>query len=120
MSFATAPGRRGGDKMTNTSKSGDKKLNNNLTNNLSDSHTIPGEELSSWSRRQKIAMIAYFGLLGLLLVVSACSKQSAKPALVAASSPAAVPTAPPEAALSAGVPPQPEPLTSKTMAKKRP
>lgn len=56
--------------------------------------------LSSWSRQQKIAMIASMVLLGLLLGMSACSKQASKPALVGVSgtSPAAAPapTAPVE------------------------
>jgi hypothetical protein len=54
--------------------------------------TISGTMLSSWSRQQKLAMFASFALLGLLLVVSACSKQSSKSALVAVSSPAATTT----------------------------
>ncbi len=41
--------------------------------------------LSSWSRQQKIAMFAAFAILGLLLVVSACSKQTSKTALVGVS-----------------------------------
>ena len=92
--------------MTTTWKSGEKKSSNNATNN-----TVSGTTLSSWSRQQKIAMIAGFAILGLLLAVSACSKQSSKPALAAAPSPAstsatlavtATPaTAPTTAALSA-------------------
>jgi hypothetical protein len=69
--------------MTTTWKSGDKKPNNNAPNN-----TISGTMLSSWSRQQKLAMIASFAILGLLLAVSACSKQGPKPALVGVSSPA--------------------------------
>ena len=49
-------------------------------------NTISASTLSSWSRQQKLAMIAGFAILGLLLIVSACSKQSAKPALVGVSS----------------------------------
>jgi hypothetical protein len=77
--------------MTTTWKSGDKKPSNQAPNN-----TISGTMLSSWSRQQKLAMIAGFAILGLLLVVSACSKQGPKPALVGVSSPAsssATPTA---------------------------
>jgi hypothetical protein len=44
--------------------------------------------LSSWSRQQKLAMTAGFIILGILLGLSACSKQSAKPALVGVSEPA--------------------------------
>jgi len=51
-------------------------------------NTFSGTTLSSWSRQQKLAMIAGFAILGLLLAVSACSKQSPKPALVGVSSPA--------------------------------
>jgi hypothetical protein len=46
-----------------------------------------GTTLSSWSRQQKIAMISGFVLLGILIALSACSKQSPKPALVGISSP---------------------------------
>jgi len=77
--------------MTTTWKSGDKKPSNHAPNT-----TISGTMLSSWSRQQKLAMIAGFATLGLLLVVSACSKQGPKPALVGVSSPAsssATPTA---------------------------
>jgi hypothetical protein len=48
-----------------------------------------GATLSSWSRQQKIAMISGFAILGILIVLSACSKQSPKPALVGISSPEA-------------------------------
>jgi hypothetical protein len=69
--------------MTTTWKSGDKKPSNHEPNN-----TVSGTMLSSWSRQQKLAMIAGFAILGLLLAVSACSKQGPKPALVGVSSPA--------------------------------
>jgi len=46
-----------------------------------------GATLSSWSRQQKIAMIAGFVILGILIALSACSKQAPKPALVGISSP---------------------------------
>jgi hypothetical protein len=77
--------------------------------------------LSSWSRQQKLAMIAGFAILGLFLVVSARSKQGRKPALVGVSSPAsssatsgatAVPVSTPTAAAL------PEPV--KKTPKKRP
>jgi len=67
--------------MTTTWKSGDQKSTNQATKN-----TISGTTLASWSRQQKLAMIAAFAILGLLLAVSACSKQSPKPALVSVSS----------------------------------
>jgi hypothetical protein len=74
-----------------------------------------GTTLSSWSRQQKIAMLAGFVLLGILLIVSACSKQSPKTALVGisapetqASTPAVTPT-----------PTMPGPVTPATVAKKK-
>jgi hypothetical protein len=68
-------------------KSGDKKSTNQATS----SNAISGTMLSSWSRQQKLAMIASFTILGLLVAMSACSKQSPKPALVGVSSPTASP-----------------------------
>jgi hypothetical protein len=53
--------------------------------------TYTGTTLSGWSRQQKIAMIASLAILGLLLAMSACSKQAPKSALVAVSSPAPAP-----------------------------
>src|ERR1039457_3504622 len=76
------------------------------------SNTFSGTALSSWSRQQKLAMIASFAILGLLLALSACSKQSPKPALVGVSSsapasasvstvtPAASPNAPQQATIA--------------------
>jgi hypothetical protein len=97
-------------------KSTNQKSTNQATNN-----TISGAILSSWSRQQKLAMIAGFAILGLLLFVSACSKQSSKSALVAVSDPVSTPATPAIAAIpvltaSAAVPPAP---TKKT-PKKRP
>lgn len=87
--------------MTTTWKSANQKSVSQATND-----TISGMTLSSWSRQQKIAMIAGFAILGLLLALSACSKQSSKPALAGLSSPASTPvtpavTAPPAAAPTA-------------------
>jgi len=65
-----------------------KSANQQSTNQAPNDNTISGTTLSSWSRQQKIAMIAGFAILGLLLAMSACSKQSSKPALAAVSSPA--------------------------------
>jgi ABC-type Fe3+-hydroxamate transport system substrate-binding protein len=53
-----------------------------------------GTTLASWSRQQKIAMIAGFVLLGVLIALSACSKQSPKAALVGISAPSAQPSTP--------------------------
>ncbi len=82
-----------------------------------------GTTLSSWSRQQKIAMISGFTILGILIALSACSKQSPKPALVgisaqgAQSSTAAPTLAPPT------TPTTPTPVaneTKKKTHKKRP
>ncbi|MGB9204834.1 MAG: hypothetical protein WCB94_12820 [Terriglobales bacterium] len=73
--------------MTTIWKSGDKKSTNQVTSNS----TICGTMLSSWSRQQKLAMIAGFTILGLLVAMSACSKQSPRPAQASISSPAVSP-----------------------------
>jgi hypothetical protein len=86
--------------MTTTWKSGDQKPSNQAPNN----NTISGTMLSSWSRQQKLAMIAGFAILGLLLVVSACSKQGPKPALVGVSSPASSSATPAAAAVPVTAP----------------
>ena len=100
--------------MTTTWKSGDKKPSNQAPNN-----TISGTILSSWSRQQKLAMIAGFAILGLLLVVSACSKQSPKPALVGVSSPAPS-SAPTTATLATTPTAASSPAPVKKTPKKRP
>jgi hypothetical protein len=79
--------------MTTNWKSDDKKPatqkpNTQVTNNAN-SNTISEGMLSSWLRQQKLAMIACFAILGVLVVVSACSNESPKPALVGVSSPLA-------------------------------
>jgi hypothetical protein len=103
--------------MTTSWKSGDKKPSNPAPNN----NTISGTMLSSWSRQQKLAMIAAFAILGLLLVVSACSKQGPKPALVGVSSPAPS-SATPAAAVTAATTPTAaaSPAPTKKTPKKRP
>jgi hypothetical protein len=103
--------------MTTIWKSGDKKSAKQTTNN----NTISGTTLSSWSRQQKLAMIAGFAILGLLLAVSACSKQSPKPPLVGVSNPVsnlATPavTAAPATTSTAAASPEP----AKKTPKKRP
>lgn len=60
----------------------------------STTNTLSGTTRSSWSRQQKFAMIATFVMLGLLLVFSACSKQSQNPAPVRVLNPAPALTAP--------------------------
>lgn len=107
--------------MTTTWKSGNRKSANQETNN----NTISGTTLSAWSRQQKLAMIAGSSILGLLLAVSACSRQSPKPALVGVSSPAPASATPvaaanvATAAPAATTPAVPAPAKKKT-AKKRP
>jgi hypothetical protein len=78
--------RRGGDKMATIWKSANLSNKTNQSNNRTN-NTLSGTILSSWSRQQKLAMIAGFAILGLLLVVSACSNQASKPALVSVPGP---------------------------------
>jgi hypothetical protein len=102
--------------MTTTWKSGDKKPSNQAPNS-----TISGTMLSSWSRQQKLAMIAGFAILGLLLAVSACSKQDPKPALVGVSSPAPSSATPATAVTDATTPTAAAlPARVKKTPKKRP
>ena len=102
--------------MTTTWKSGDKKPSNQAPNT-----TISGTMLSSWSRQQKLAMIAGFAILGLLLVVSACSKQGPKPALVGVSSPAPSSATPATAVTAATTPTAAaSPAPAKKTPRKRP
>jgi hypothetical protein len=66
------------------------------TSKATTNNTFTGTTLSSWPRQQKMAMLAGFVILAILLGLGACSKQSAKPALVSVSGAAptvAVPTA---------------------------
>lgn len=60
--------------------------NDELTKQATD-NAISGSMLSSRSQQQKIAMIAGFAILALLLALYACSKESPKPALAGVSSP---------------------------------
>ena len=86
-------------------------------------NTFSGTTLSSWSRQQKIAMIATIVMLGFLLAFSACSKQSQSPAQVGVSNPAPSLTAPvptattPAAATAVASAP---PAAPKKVHKKRP
>jgi hypothetical protein len=103
--------------MTTTWKSGDQKPSNQAPTN----NTISGTMLSSWSRQQKLAMIAGFAILGLLLVVSACSKQDPKPALVGVSSPASSSATPATTVTAAATPTAAaSPAPTKKTPKKRP
>jgi hypothetical protein len=85
-------------------------------------NTFTGTTLSTWSCQQKLAMIAGFAILGLMLAVSACSKQSTKPALVGVSSPDANAPLPPSAGAPQTLTPQAAatPSTTAKKAKKRP
>ncbi len=100
--------------MTTTWKSTNQESANQATNNI-----ISGTTLSPWSRQQKLAMIAGFAILGVLLAVSACSKQSPKPALAGISSPASTSPAPAAAATPA-TNPTAAALPAKKTPKKRP
>jgi hypothetical protein len=89
------------------------------TSKATTNNTFTGATLSSWSRQQKLAMMAGFVILGILLGLSACSKQSAKPALVSVSGPAqtsAVPAATTTANTTASI----APVAHKKVHKKRP
>ena len=79
-----------------------------------------GATLSSWSRQQKIAMIAGFVLLGFLIVMSACSQQAPKSALIAVPS-AETQTAPAGLTPAPAATPTPvSPVAKKKTHKKRP
>jgi hypothetical protein len=82
--------------------------------------TISATTLSSWSRQQKLAVIAGFAILAVLLAASACSKQSSKPALVSASSPAAISPTSTVAEMAPVAPVAATPAPTKKAAKKRP
>jgi len=77
------------------------------TNTKASNNAFTGTTISSWSRQQKLAMITGFAILGLLLAVSACSKQSSKAAQAGASGAAAN-----SGALPAASAPQAQPATT--------
>src|SRR5437667_7834860 len=79
-----------------------------------------GTTLSSWSRQQKIAMIAGFVLLGILIALSACSKQSPKPALVGLSRPETQTTAAAPLPAPSTSPATATPIVKKKAQKRRP
>ncbi len=107
--------------MTTNWKSGDRKSRNQESANQATNNTISGTTLSSWSRQQKLTMIAGFAIVGLLLAMSACSKESPKPALVGVSSPASTSATPTAAAAPAIIPTAAvSPAPAKKMRKKRP
>ena len=79
-----------------------------------------GATLSAWSRQQKIAMIAGFVILGILIALSACSKQSPKPALVGISSPDTQTSTASAAPSPTATPAPTTPVAKKKTHKKRP
>jgi hypothetical protein len=79
-----------------------------------------GATLSSWSRQQKIAMIAGFVILGILIALSACSKQAPKPALVGISSPDTQTSTAAAAPTPMATPALAVPVAKKKTHKKRP
>ena len=79
-----------------------------------------GATLSSWSRQQKIAMIAGFVLLGILIALSACSKESPKSALVGISAPEAQTSTAAPAPVTPSTPPTATLIAKKKVHKKRP
>jgi hypothetical protein len=80
-----------------------------------------GTTLSSWSRQQKIAMIAGFVLLGILIALSACSKESPKAARVGITAPEAqTSTSAPTPVTPSTTTPAAPVATKKKTAKKRP
>lgn len=83
-------------------------------------HTISATTISSWSRQQKLAMVAGFALLGLLLFLGACSKQSSKTGQTLALNQA--PTTPQTTAASTqpATAPTPPAVAPKKVHKKRP
>lgn len=106
--------------MTTTWKPGDDKSTNQKSAKQTTNNTISGTALSCWSRQQKLAMIAGFGILGLMLAIGACSKQSPKPALVGESGPTPAPATPAATATPATPTPAAVPAATKKSAKKRP
>lgn len=98
----------------------DNKKPTNSTPTNQTNKTISGTTLSSWSRQQKLAMIAGFAILAVLLAASACSKQSPKPVLVGVSSPSASSSAPAIAEVTPATPAATAPASTKKAARKRP
>jgi hypothetical protein len=107
--------------MSTTWKSSNQKSVSRDSANQATNNTISGTTVSSssWSRQQKLAIVVSFAILAALLAVSACSKQSPKPALVGASSPAT--SAPPAVAATLTSIPDPAAVAVPTTpAKKTP
>jgi hypothetical protein len=96
------------------------KSTNQKPTNQSTNNTIFGTKLSSWSRQQKLAVLACFTILGLLLAMSACSEQSPKPALGGVSSNPSTHTASASDATSAQANTAAPAATAKKSPRKRP
>jgi len=79
-----------------------------------------GATLSSWSRQQKIAMIAGFVILGILIALSACSKQAPKTAPVGISSPDTQTSTASAAPAPTATPAPTTPVAKKKTHKRRP
>ena len=79
-----------------------------------------GATLSTWSRQQKIAMIAGFVLLGILIALSACSKQAPKTALVGISAPETQASSGAPSPVNPATPASSTPVAKKKVHKKRP
>ncbi len=79
-----------------------------------------GGTLTSWSRQQKIAMITGFVILGILIALSACSKQAPKAALVGISAPETQTATAAAAPLTPITPAAATPVAKKKTHKKHP
>ena len=89
------------------------------TNKVENNNTSTETTVSSWSRQQKIAVVACCIMLGLLLVLSLGSKSASKPAPAAVLTPAQAP-APPVTAAPATTTTAATPVAPKKVHKKRP
>ena len=103
------------------------RTNQKSTTHVTTNNTISATTLSSWSRQQKLAMIAGLAILGLLLAASACTKESPKPALVGVSGPPSSPASSPtmrttalDPATASAMIAAASPAPTKKAAKKRP
>jgi hypothetical protein len=102
-------------------KSGNQKPTNDKSITQGTNRTISGTTLTSWSRQQKLAMFASFAILGVLLAVSACSKQSPKSALVGVPNRTPAPESPAVATVTADTPsPAAVPTPAKKTRRQRP
>ncbi len=103
--------------MTTNWKSRQENSTNQNSSKKALNNAISWTTLSSWPRQQRLAMIASFVMLGLLLAASACSMQSPKPALAGVSSPVSTPATPAASQMIAPTPTA-EVVAAATPAKK--